>query len=502
MIEQTRRDFLKTILASMAGIGLTSCRRVSVSDPFDVCVVGSGPAGAVLAAELVRRGVRTLLIEGGPLPSAYQRSPVTDIFHLESISEILPYPVENTHFLGDGGTSNLWNGNVPRFQPFDFDAKNSYVPSDAPWPVTYKELEKYFQKAEQELSVHGDESTPHSPPRGEAFPHVLDPAERARNLKHLLKGHGYLVEHVPHTRWKGRIVNVKDTHLPPFLSSGKGHFLRGAWVTRIHGGPGQRITGLEARTLDHKTITLQARSYVLACGGVETPRLLLFSRSAEFPRGIGNGSDLVGRYFMEAPWVRVGTAKLPSRLKSADSKEEGAVSWQFYRELKERGLGGAIFEFGLSPAESQLTLNAVLEMRPSASNRVVLSEKYKDCFGLPAADVVFAMSNDERKTWRHVKAIGRRVFTELHVESFEMGSGEASWCEHHMGTCRMGEDPETSVVDRNLKVHGTENLYVAGSAPFVTAGVGGPTLLLTALSLRLADHLAEKVLRRGRAGSL
>ncbi len=136
-------------------------------------------------------------------------------------------------------------------------------------------------------------------------------------------------------------------------------------------------------------------------------------------------------------------------------------------------------------------------MKPSATNRVVLSEKYKDCFGLPAADVVIAMSNYERKTWHHIKKIGRRVFTELRVESFELGSGEGVWIEHHMGTCRMGDDPETSVVDRNLKVHGTENLYVTGSAPFVTAGVNGPTLLLTALSLRLSDHLVEKVLRRG-----
>ena len=345
--------------------------------------------------------------------------------------------------------------------------------------------------------MHGDESTPHSPPRVKAFPYSLGSAERTANLKQLLGGHDYLVERVPHTLWEGNVVNVKNTHVPPFLSSGKGRFLRGAWVTRILSGSGRRITGLEARTLNHETMTIRARHYVLACGGIETPRLLLLSRSAEFPHEIGNGSDLVGRYFMEGPRVHVGTAKLPASRKYANPKDEEAVSWQFYRELKERRLGGAIFEFGLSPTESKLTLHAVLEMKPSASNRVVLSEKYKDCFGLPAADVIIAMSDHERKTWRHLKEIGRRILTDLGAKSFALGSGEVDWCEHHMGTCRMGDDPETSVVDRNLKVYGTENLYVTGSAPFVTAGVGGPTLLLTALSLHLSDHLVEKVLRRG-----
>ena len=499
MIKQTRRGFLKTFLGSIAGLGITSCNRVNVSDPFDVCVVGSGFAGAVLAAALARRGARTLLVEGGPLPAAYQRSPSKEIFNLESISESLPYPVESTHVLGDGGTSNTWAGDVPRFQPFDFDTKNSYVPRDAPWPVTYNELEKYYQKAEEELFVHGDEPTPHSPPRTRAFPHSFGPAESMRNLKMFLGGHGYLAECYPHTQWKGSVVNVKNTHLKPFISSGKGDFLRGAWVTRVLSGPGQMITGLEARTMDHKTITIRARYYVLACGGVETPRLLLLSRSAEFPHGIGNSSDLVGRYFMDAPMVHVGTAKLSGSQKFANLKyEEHVISWQFYRELKELGLGGALFEIDLSPAESQLHLSAILEMKPSATNCVVLSEKYKDCFGLPAADVVIAMSNYERKTWHHIKKIGRRVFTELRVESFELGSGDKGfWINHHMGTCRMGDNPKTSVVDRNLKVHGIENLYITGSAPFVTAGANGPTLLLTALSLRLSDHLVEKVLRRG-----
>jgi choline dehydrogenase-like flavoprotein len=190
-------------------------------------------------------------------------------------------------------------------------------------------------------------------------------------------------------------------------------------------------------------------------------------------------------------------ARLPSSLKFTDSKNEEAVSWQFYRELKKRRLGGALLEIFLSPAESKLELGAVLEMKPSASNRVVLSGKYKDCFGLPAADVIITMSDNDRKTWRYVKEIGRRVFTDLGAKSFELGSGEGQWCDHHVGTCRMGDEPETSVVDRNLKVHGTENLYVTGSAPFVTEGAGSPTLLLTALSLRLSDHLVEKVLRRG-----
>ena len=173
----TRRKFLKIVAGSVSGTRLASSGEArsgfppepqagSIHEPdagvpFDVCIIGSGPAGTILACELVRHGIRTLLVEGGQVPSSNPRYKPAD------------YPIERTRFLGVGGTSNLWSGSCPRFQPLDFEPANPYVPADAPWPITYKEIEPYYQRAENELQVHGGLPSRYSPPRASPYPFPL-----------------------------------------------------------------------------------------------------------------------------------------------------------------------------------------------------------------------------------------------------------------------------------------------------------------------------------------
>ena len=163
------------------------------------------------------------------------------------------------------------------------------------------------------------------------------------------------------------------------------------------------------------------------------------------------------------------------------------ISWQFYRDFKERGLGGVILEFEAQES-SVLRLSAVLEMKPQSSNRVWLDEGRKDGRGLPSAAVAVVISENERRTLARLREVATELISKLGRPD-PAAPSHLAWRHHHVGTCRMGDDPRTSVVDRTLRVHGVPNLYVAGSAPFVTAGAGGPTLLIAALSLRLADHL-------------
>ncbi|MEQ1575480.1 MAG: GMC oxidoreductase, partial [Vicinamibacterales bacterium] len=364
-----------------------------------------------------------------------------------------------------------------------------YVQADAPWPISYDDIEPYYERAESELSISGGESNRYSPPRKAGFPFPLTADRSPTCLRGLLDAGGWVVEPTPQSRFP----RVAQTHLPKLATYPSGTFLRRTRVTAIVTAPGGGIAWLLARGADNAETTIRARFYVLACGGIETPRLLLASKTPEHPRGIGNAFDQVGRRFMEHLAMEVATLRLRTRQRCTGREYEGGISWQFSDELKKRGLGNAVLEFGFRPSDSTLRISAILEMKTQASNRVVLSERDTDALGAPAAEVTVAISDDERRTWEHVQLVGRRIAEATDAQIVELGKGEFSWCHHHMGTCRMGLDPRTSVVDKDLRVHGTDNLYVAGSAPFVTVGAGSPTLLLTALSLRLADHLADRM---------
>jgi choline dehydrogenase-like flavoprotein len=307
-------------------------------------------------------------------------------------------------------------------------------------------------------------------------------------------------------------VNVADTHLPTFRTSSHGTLIFGATATRILYEANGRITGIRLEQLAGPPRTARARVYVIACGGVETARLLLLSKGTAFPNGIGNHSDLVGRCFMEHPSVcrGMGTVRGPFD----PSARELVYSEQFVAAAKQRGFGGVRLRIasagdrggGNSPAARRgrkrgaeagepsgggftVKVVAQLESEPWPGNRVTLCDNPRDALGNPGASLSLSLTENDRRTIAHGEELVRRVLEQLGAENVTMRSAIGGWPHHHMGTCRMGNDPQTSVVDANLRVHGTENLYVAGSAPFVTGSVANPTLTIVALSLRLADHL-------------
>src|SRR5262249_6781438 len=155
-----------------------------------------------------------------------------------------------------------------------------------------------------------------------------------------------------------RSPRVAESHLPRLAGLTSATFQRGVRVTGIVLGPEGRLSHLEARE-GSELRSIRARYYVLACGGIETPRLLLRSRSTNFPYGIGNSHDQVGRYFMEHLAVDLGTFQLPTRAKC--EQVESGISWQFSNELKKLGMGNAVFEFVLKPEDSLLSVSAVIE---------------------------------------------------------------------------------------------------------------------------------------------
>jgi choline dehydrogenase-like flavoprotein len=280
-------------------------------------------------------------------------------------------------------------------------------------------------------------------------------------------------------------IRVARDLLPDLSASPRVTLISGATATRLVVDATGRVTGVQARSLAGEEKTVQANAYVVACGAIETPRLLLLSRSNAFPDGIGNHSSLVGKNFMEHPNL-VFFGKIPG----VERNEDGdGRCYQFYQEFKDRELGGVVLGFKLqSPRQpGRLRITGGIEMVPSEVNQVRLSSNQVDYFGNPGAVLSFSYQEKDLRSQEELRSLITRIFTDLKAEGIQ--EQEPVWSHHHIGTCRMGDDPATSVTDRNLRVHETENLYVLSSAVFVTSGGGNPTLTIVALAHRLADHL-------------
>ncbi len=458
-------------------------------EPFDVCIVGSGPAGSVLGLDLVGHRLRTVILESGPNLGAEKADDRLAGLAIYRNSGAINYPLNATRIRAAGGTSLVWTGRCTRLYPLDF-GPNAYTPPGAAWPLSYDELEPYYERAETTLRVRGGRLSEYHPPRKRPLPLPSDIDISA--LQSLLAAVGVVVDDSPIAtskawRWRARdTLRVATDLLPDFSASPYARLITGATVSRLAVDADGRVVGAEARSLDGAARTIRASVYVVACGAVESARLLLLSRSARFPNGIGNTRDLVGRYFMEHPNLNF-RARLPREF--AAGRYEIGRSHQFYEQLKREGLGSVIVAFKrYEERPEELAIDATLEMKPVADNRIALAGEQRDAFGEQAVDLSLSLTADDMRTMERARSLVYGIFADLGAT--EVQDEGLSWSHHHLGGCRMGEDPRLSVADRNLRVHETPNLYVLSSAVFVTGGAAHPTLTITALAHRLAEHLA------------
>jgi choline dehydrogenase-like flavoprotein len=304
-------------------------------------------------------------------------------------------------------------------------------------------------------------------------------------------------------------LRVASSHLARFSELPAAALMTGVTVTRLLAGDQKQIVAAEIVNHSGEREIVESRAFVVAAGGLETPRLLLCSRSPQFPHGIGNDFDCVGTPFMEHKGLRFyglleksGTETLEDSL--------NAHCHQFYTSFKKRGLGSILLFIMLADrihlsgwdAELPMELNAAwkagplllriaasVELQAAPDNRVVLDDRRVDQFGTPLGRLVFNHTPLDRETIGATIDLIHSLFEKLSVK--EVFRGSDGWGGHHMGTCRMGDDPRTSVVDPQLKVYGTSNLFLSGSSVFVTGGASNPTLTIVALTLRLADQICH-----------
>jgi choline dehydrogenase-like flavoprotein len=270
---------------------------------------------------------------------------------------------------------------------------------------------------------------------------------------------------------------------------------------------------------DKEEHAISAQTFVIAAHGIETPRLLLLSDSKQFPDGLANRSGLVGRFFMDHTAVyykgKVNYPLFPFRkgfytvsseqfYDKSNRNEEAAftiggraggyTASVIARRLIERtGNWGEDFLLELEKELEEdfgrtFFISGMVEPLPDMDNRVELDTKLKDKFGLPCPSIHYDNTQYETDTYQQVLKYAHATLTAMQADA-DINQYRIGYGGHHAGTCRMGSDPQQSVVDRNLKAYDCKNMYVVGSSVFVTLSCANPTLTIAALALRLGDHL-------------
>jgi choline dehydrogenase-like flavoprotein len=521
----------------------------------DVIIVGSGVAGSLVATRLARAGVKVVILEAGP---RIQRAAALAQYRdaLIKIPECpypdtpyAPHPVSDNpdhYYLQDGpdkfaspylrlvgGTTWHWLGTTLRFVPDDFKLRSRFGVGED-WPITYEDLEPWYCEAERELGVAGDPNADLNAPRSQPYPLPPIPLSYAdQRTAAALKGSPYSVQPTPQARNSERYDNRPaccgsascipicpvqakydaTSHVAKAEGAGA-QVVPEAIVSRVEVGDDGRISALVVKRPDGSEDRAVAKVFVIAAHGIETPKLLLQSRTDRRPGGVANSSDQVGRNLMDHPcqlnWVLAGeplgmyrgplsTAGIEST-RAGDWRGDRAAfriqldnrGWEWptggpattVRELIKQGLRGADLDQALADRSTrEMNIVPMVEQLPLAENRIVPDFDRRDAIGIPRPRMTYRIDDYSKRALEHGRRIAREIAkamnaTEVHEGPDIVSSG------HVMGTYRMGVDPKRSVVTPDHRAHDHANLFLLGSGVFPTSAASNPTLTIAALALR------------------
>jgi choline dehydrogenase-like flavoprotein len=457
-----------------------------------------------------------------------------------------------------GGSSIHFSGNFWRLRPVDF-AERSRVGAIAgttlaDWPITYDDLEPYYTKVDWEIGVSGLDGA-WDPPRSKGYPCPPMPVKAggvlleraARSLGYRAYPAPVAILSRPHNARPGCMhcgfcngfgceftakSSSAATMIPLALSSGHCELRTGCTVFTIDvdaDGRARDVLYWDAKGVEQAQ---RAKVVVLCANGAESARLLLLSTSSRFPQGLANSSVMVGQNLMFNGSARVaGLFREP--VNAYKSIPTTRVVHDFYSIDRKHGFygGGGIDERSLSrglPMTAALTggtfsgarwgstfkqglreefthtasFNGHTTSLPLATNNVTLDPEVKDKWGRPALRTTFMNHADDFATMKFFMERCQELMEAagaLKTDATYAKDGQTGGV-HLLGTCRMGNDPAASVVDRYHRAHDVPNLYMVDGGSMVTSGRGQPTMTIMALAFRAADHLIQTARPGGVAG--
>lgn len=528
-------DFIVVGSGASGGIMARQLARAGHS----VVVMEQGPrldAGEFEHDELKYRHLSGITNNPATNPQSFRRSPDEEAKRVAGRNPL-------TYARVVGGSSSHFNANFWRLHEIDFIERSRLggIPGAdlADWPITYAELEPYYTMVEWEVGVSGlAGSNPFDPWRSKPYPMPPLPVKASGVL--FERGARKLGLHPYPSPMAINSVAYRDrpacvqcglcggfacevmaksssvwTVIPEAEATGSCEVRSESYVFRIGMGANGKATGVHYFDRDRKEQFQNARAVVVCANGAETPKLLLNSATNAAPDGLANSSGKVGRYLM---FNKGGSAQ--ARFEHPLNEYKGAnvtrVLHDFYDSDPKRGFyggggytarSGGPLTWGQNVPEGTPTWGPEFKEYLASytywmncaghgtslaqeSNRIDIDPVLKDDWGVPAIRVTYKDHPDDMKhaEWQAdmavqiMEAAGAKQVVRSEIHNADGGV-------HLLGTCRMGNDPSTSVIDKYHRTHDVKNLFLCDGSSMVTSGRGQPTQTIEALAFRAADHI-------------
>jgi choline dehydrogenase-like flavoprotein len=512
---------------------------------FDVIIVGSGAGGGTLARQLAPSGKSILILERGDwLKREAENWDATAVFvRNRYISPETWYDRDGRPFQPQvhyfvGGATKMFGAALYRLRKEDFGELRHHDGISPAWPISYDELEPYYARAERMYHVHGLRGRdPTEPPASGPYPcPPVSNEPRIQQLSDNLTAAGYHPFPAPcavmldeqnmaystcircqtcdgfpclvHAKSDAETVAVR-----PALEFPNVTLLRNAKALKLEtNASGTAVTEVVADVAGQREV-FRGDIVVVSCGAANSAKLLLMSANDKHPRGLANGSDQVGRNYMFHN----------SQAVLAVSLEPNPTIFQKTIALNDFYFGMDGFEYpmgniqmigkslgpmyrGAKPIETALLPMGLLdnlarhavdfwlttEDLPDPENRVTVNQ---------AGDLTLSYTPNNQvarqKLYDKLKSmlgqIGMHPHHLIPRDIYMKTEIPLAGCAHQVGTCRFGADPKTSVLDVNCKAHELDNLYVVDTSFFVSIGAVNPSLTAIANSIRVSEHLLQRL---------
>ena len=523
----------------------------------DILIIGSGASGAAAAWKLSSEGFNIVCLEQGRWikPEEYPnnsadwelqiRGPWALDPNMRGWNEDYPVNVDETcidplMFNAVGGSTIHYTAHVPRFHPSDFRVKTLDSVADD-WPLTYEDLEPYYDVNDEMMGCSGINGDPANPPRRQR---PMPPLPIGPDGERMAKGFDKLGWHwwpsdnyINSVPYRGRAAcnncgntvlgcsrhakgSTDVTYWPEAIQNGV-ELRTHSRVFRVETDASGKATGASYFDASGEQHFQPARAVVLAMNGVGTPRIMLNSSSGSHPDGLCNSSGLVGKNLMFHPYSMVtgyfddddidtykgstGNMIMCQEFYETDPKKD-FVRGYTYQILRSTGPASTATGFmtthvpwGAGHHEefkkrfgNAAVLAIIGEDLPEEHNRVELDPVLKDSNGIPAPKIFYTLSENSRRLLDDAMKNAETALKAAGAHETERTSllRSAGW--HLMGTARMGDDPAESVVDKWGQAHDTDNVFVVDGSLFVTGAAVNPTPTIGALALRTADYIARE----------